>query len=376
MRISSLQSNRLSRPKGCFSLRLHILVTPVRLLFPFYLSFLLFPISSFASQHFPGKVFFTIDNEQKKALPDHKINFLQARLKEHDGILTVKIHFLNKPEKKKTAKNVPLVQKDIQVGGQLTLFLDDFLYYQHSFTGNELKIQENINPYMLKNGDHTLRVEILSYPGGRKAKKIRFHFDATPLNKIKSTTTSGKTFDPQVYLLLPQSGNKTMGMMEVRLDGISVATVPLTKDHINKFLHLSKFIDRELDVYRLANGTHLFSIAVTAANGSKSGKYVPIEINSKPEFLVKFDKDKHVESITVNFPKIKKGFIGAVNVYYRHAAIFSRQAKDAPRVVIVRADIDQAFSKYKYNQLVLPVDLIFAAQAGNGSETWFIVKFR
>ncbi|MDH3328287.1 MAG: hypothetical protein OEM01_03550 [Desulfobulbaceae bacterium] len=336
----------------------------------------LFVTCSFAATQKDRKAFLGDVEELGNVNGKEEINPLLVSLSEADGEIKIEIHYENKADKKEQEKDPLLKNADIPAGGEFTVFLDDLVVLQQTFTGEELKVDKILPSELIQNGKHKLRLEIFSHPGGNQAKEVSFNLDATPIVEIKTLETEEGVFDPRIHLILFGSREENVGFLQVYIDESLAAEVPLKKTDLNKTLSLSDLIGEELNIYGLPQGLHLIRIAAIAVNGSQGAKYESFEINIKPEILVEKDQENHFNLFTATFPKTSIGFYGSVDVYYRQGVIFSKQAKESHQLSITRSEIKKAFDQYKHNNDQFPVDLVFSARSASGSERWTRVEFK
>lgn len=324
-----------------------------------------------------NKAFLVID-EQKTTSGKIEINPLQIILSESEGEIKVNIHYANevKTAKDEQEENALFREADILPGGELTLILDDMVILQETFTGNELRVEKILEPGLIINGSHKLRLEIISHPGGYKTRELSFNVDATPVIAIKSLVSSEGIFDPQIYLILFGSSKENVGFLEVHVDENQVTNIPLTKNDLYKTIKLSELTGKELDINGLRQGSHLLRMAAVAANGSQGIRYASFTINTKPEISVETDQNNRFSSFTATFPKTGLGFMGDVEIYYQQGIIFSKQATESHQLTITRSGIEEAFKKHHHTITQYPVDLVFSVRSANGTEQWTRVEFQ
>jgi hypothetical protein len=322
------------------------------------------------------KDFLVVHEEEKTISVQKSTDLLRVSMSAADGELKATIHYLNRIGKKNQEQRSIPQEIDIPAGGTVTLFLDDMIVLQQTFTGNEIKIEKTLALEMIPNGDHKLHVEILSHPGGTQTKDISFTLDATPVVEIKSLEIEDGTFDPQVYFFLFGADKDHTGFLEVHVDERFVANVHLRKKDLNKTTKLSELIGKKVDVGGLSLGVHLLRIAAISANGSQGVQYQSFEINIQPAVSVNKTQEGRFGSLQVAFPKTSIGFFGGVEVYYQQGVILSRQAKKSRELTITRAEIEKAFTKYKHDNRPHPLDLVFAIRSSNGFERWVKVDFQ
>lgn len=301
-------------------------------------------------------------------------NPLKVTLSEAPAGIKVDILYFNKADAQLVEKMKFPPHHKIPEGGEITLYLDGQLVSQEPFSGKELKLSKTLESMMVGNGDHTLRCEINSFPGGQQKKEVSFHLDATPIIDVQ-TLESTKVFDPVFTFKLFGAMEGNAGFVEVYIDEQPAANFSVTTKDVSKAKKLSEILGKAAETNVLSQGTHLVRVAATAINGSKAVKYLSFIVDAKPDVSVSMDKEKKFSGLSVTFPPVSLGYFGNVDVYFNEGVIFASQAKEA-HYSLTRADIEKAFKEHHHAISQYPVDLVIAVRAANSTEHWQRVEYR
>lgn len=338
-----------------------------------FLLFICLVMATSAQAGQPNKSFLTVQQESEQA-GKKAASPLKLILSESPDGIKVDIFYLNKADSKSAVEEQFPSDHNIPEGGEVTLYLDGQLVSQEPFSGNELKLSQTLESMMVGNGDHTLRCEVNSYPGGQQKKEVSFHLDATPIIDVQ-TTEATKVFDPVLTFHLFGTMEGKAGFVEIHLDEQSVANFPLTPSDLDKPKKLSELLGKAPSTYGLFQGIHLMRITAVATNGSEAVMYLSFTVDAEPEVSITTDPGNKFKMISVNFPAVSSGYFGNVDVYYNQGVILAEQVKD-PQFTLFRSAIEEAFKKHNHTIAEYPVDLVIAVRAGNGTEKWTRIEYR
>ncbi|RJX21242.1 MAG: hypothetical protein C4575_04565 [Desulforudis sp.] len=333
--------------------------------------FLCFVVVLTAQAGQEGKNFLTIkdkDSGKETGSP------LKVTLSESPAGIKVDILYLNKADAQLVEKMKFPPDHKIPEGGEITLFLDGQLVSQEPFTGKELKLSKTLESMTVENGDHTLRCEINSYPGGQQKMEVSFHLDATPIIDVQ-TPESAKVFDPVFTFKLFGAMEGNAGFVEVYIDEQPAANFSLTTNDDGKPKKLSEILGKSVETAALSQGTHLIRVTATAINGSKAVKFLSFVVDAKPVVAVTMDQNKKIQMITVELPAVESGYFGNVDVYYSDDVIIAAQAKES-HFSLDRKDIEKAFKENHHSISQYPVDLVIAVRTANSTEHWQHIEYR
>lgn len=316
----------------------------------------------------------------KKNLEENSIkeieNPLAVFLNANQGGLKVSVRYSGQKISENGSKSkTETIAQEIPPGGELVISFDQNTVQRKNIYESEIKFDHVINPNLLSIGEHTLLCELFLFSGEKLTNEISFQFDGSPLIEIDTTTSDVKVFDPLLTIYFMGEGEKTSGYLEVHIDERPVGLVQITKDINGMKKGLSELLKKKLDIYNLAQGTHLLRLSAKGINGLETVKYVSFEVNAKPSLEIKHDKQSRLKEIIAYFPATETGFNAALEIYYRQGVILSKSDKNN-EISVTRQEIEESFKKHKHTIKSASVSLVVATHTANGAELWQQIEYK